>query len=148
MEPISQMAGIADEIRLSIAPVFLLTALAGFTTILTGRLTRGIDRARTLAKGGDGAGAGPVAADGAANLALIRRRLRLLLWAIRCLIAASTIVCIVVILIFLGDYVLPDMSTLIAIMFILAMALIVTGLLLFFAEVGVTVRRLDTVLGN
>lgn len=148
MEPISQMAGIADEIRLSVAPVFLLTALAGFTTILTGRLTRGIDRARTLAKGGDGAGAGPSMADGAANLALIRRRLRLLLWAIRCLIAASTIVCIVVILIFLGDYVLPDMSTLIAIMFILAMALIVTGLLLFFAEVGVTVRRLDTVLGS
>lgn len=135
MEPISQMIGIADEIRLSIAPVFLLTALAGFTTIMTGRLTRSIDRARTLAAGEE--------PDSGAAMALIRRRLRLVQWAIRCFAGAAIVVCVVVVCIFLGDYLLPDLSGIIGVLFMLAMALTVAGLLFFFAEIGFAVQNAD-----
>ncbi|MBA4072961.1 MAG: hypothetical protein C0497_14150 [Gemmatimonas sp.] len=44
-EPI---ATIAHVIQLSVAPVFLLTGIAGLLNVLTGRLARVIDRARVI----------------------------------------------------------------------------------------------------
>jgi hypothetical protein len=40
---------IARVIQLSIAPVFLITGIAGLLGVLSGRLGRTIDRARVLA---------------------------------------------------------------------------------------------------
>ena len=44
----AHVEGLARAIQMSVAPVFLLTGLGGLLVVLTNRLARIIDRARTL----------------------------------------------------------------------------------------------------
>lgn len=44
MEPIISTSTIAEEIQLSVAPVFLLTAIGGLLNVLASRLSRAMDR--------------------------------------------------------------------------------------------------------
>lgn len=136
METLISTQGIAEEIQLSVAPVFLLTAIAGLLGVLTQRLNRAIDRSRTLTEGG--ADAVIDAPPGA--LALVARRVSLIRWAMVSHIAAGALICLIVALIFLGDYVRPNLSPLIAALFVAAMTLILSGLLLLLTEVVQTVR--------
>ncbi|NBB70679.1 MAG: DUF2721 domain-containing protein, partial [Alphaproteobacteria bacterium] len=92
---------IADEIQLSLAPVFLLTAIAGLLTVLTSRLGRATDHARLVAE--------RIRADGdvdhdLAAFAVLRRRIALLRRAIGAIVVAAFVICLVIILIFLGEY--------------------------------------------
>lgn len=48
MPPESGLTEIAHVIQLAVAPVFLLTGVAGILSVLTNRLARIIDRARVL----------------------------------------------------------------------------------------------------
>ena len=73
---------ITHVIQLSIAPVFLLTAIAGFVNALLGRLARAIDRRRTLDE------LLPAYQDETETrthmeyeLALLARRIMLIMWA-------------------------------------------------------------------
>ena len=44
----ASLANVVETIRIAVAPVFLLTGLAALFGVMTGRLARVIDRARTL----------------------------------------------------------------------------------------------------
>ena len=48
MQTESQVVAIGHVIQLAVAPVFLLTGVSGLLAVLTNRLARIIDRARTL----------------------------------------------------------------------------------------------------
>jgi hypothetical protein len=48
MDIASDVTSIAHVIQLSIAPVFLLTAVGAMLGVLSSRLSRAVDRARTL----------------------------------------------------------------------------------------------------
>jgi len=48
MPPEERIAAIAHVIQLSIAPVFLISGVATFLSVLTNRLARIVDRARVL----------------------------------------------------------------------------------------------------
>lgn len=133
MELLMDSRSIAEEIQLSVAPVFLLTAIAGLLSILFSRLTHTVDQVMLISdlSGGDDK---PSPRD-RAKMSAFKVRMRLIKWAIRCKITAAVLVCLVVVCIFIGDYFSPDLSNLIAGLFIGAMMLIVAGFMLLFSEV-------------
>ena len=47
------IADVASAIQLALAPVFLLTGIAGLLNVMAGRLSRIVDRARTLTERND-----------------------------------------------------------------------------------------------
>ncbi|MDZ4812821.1 MAG: DUF2721 domain-containing protein, partial [Pseudomonadota bacterium] len=73
-------SGIAHAIQLALAPVFLLSAIGAMLAVMTNRLSRIVDRARSLETQ-----AAKQAEDGMhkrAELVLVARRARLVSWAI------------------------------------------------------------------
>ncbi len=97
--------GILHEIELSLAPVFLLTAREALRAFVGGRLDRILDDPESGA---------------------IRRRL--IRSAIRCLIVAATLVCVIVGAIFLQDYGVMKLTVPITALSIATVALIAAGL--------------------
>jgi len=144
MEFLTPTAGIAHEIRLSIAPVFLLTAIAGMLMVFTGRLTRAVDSA-VAGHAGTGPGDPGTARPGDAAAMTLLRRIWLIEWAIRLFVSAALLVCAVVVALFLGDYVEHNLAPLIAGLFIISMGLLIAGFVLFLQEVRLASRqtRLD-----
>lgn len=132
----TQVVSVAEEIRLSLGPVFVLSALAALASLLSQRLARCLD---LLHRPPDEHH--PALGDGAR--AALRRRMRMIQWAIRCSVAASVLICFVVIAIFINDITAPDLSTTITVLFVLSMLLVVTSLLLLLADVSVSVSQAE-----
>lgn len=135
MDP-DQVFSIAEEIRLAVAPVFLLTALAALSTLLSQRLTRCIDRVRALAGSRQDA-------SGQTAQGVLRRRLRVIQWSIRFSISAAILTCLVVVAIFASDTLLGDLEIIISTLFIAAMLLVVTSLVLLMIDIGFAVSGTD-----
>jgi hypothetical protein len=131
----SQTIGaVAHVIQLSVAPVFLLTAIGTMLGVMTNRLGRVIDRARVLETRLESAG--PEAVTHLHSyLAMLSRRADLIGHAITLCTSAAVLVCTVIALLFLGDYLRYDISVPVASLFILAMLLLVFGLLNFLREI-------------
>ena len=136
MDEIISTAGIAQEIQLAVAPVFLLTCIAAFLTVLSNRLGRAVDRARAVETVPDD-DASAVALPDASNL---RRRIWLIQWAIRLFVGAALLICLVVVMLFVGDYVAFEFSAFIAGLFIAAMLAMVCGLVMFLLEIAISTR--------
>ena len=127
---------ITRVIQLAIAPVFLLTAIGTFITALSNRLARAVDRRRVVrqqfAAGGEGA------AEMRAELAQIQRRASLIYLAILAAVAAALLVCLVVSA-FVGALLSIELSTMVAVLFILAMCALIISLSLFLREIFLAV---------
>ena len=125
---------IAHVIQLSVAPVFLLTAIGTMLSVMTNRLGRVIDRARVLEARLDAA-----PPEGVphlhAYLATLSRRADLIGHAITLCTSTAVLVCTVIALLFLGDYLRYDMSVPVALLFIVAMLFLVAGLINFLREI-------------
>jgi hypothetical protein len=128
------VGAVAHVIQLSVAPVFLLTAIGTMLGVMTNRLGRVIDRARIQEAKLDAATT-KVLADLHTHLATLSRRADLIGHAIALCTTAAVLVCTVIALLFLGDYLRYDMSIPVALLFILAMLLLVLGLINFLREV-------------
>ena len=128
------IGAIAHVIQLSVAPVFLLTAIGTMLSVMTNRLARVIDRARVLE-----AKLETAPAEGVphlhAYLATLSRRADLIGHAITLCTCTAVLVCTVIAILFLGDYLRYDMSIPVALLFILAMVLLVAGLINFLREI-------------
>jgi hypothetical protein len=128
------VSAVAHVIQLSVAPVFLLTAIGTMLSVMTNRLGRVIDRARVLE-----ARLEVAPPEGVAHLhtylATLSRRADLIGHAITLCTCAAVLVCTVIALLFLGDYLRWDMSFPVALLFVLAMALLVAGLINFLREI-------------
>jgi hypothetical protein len=128
------VGAVAHVIQLSVAPVFLLTAIGTMLSVMTNRLGRVIDRARVLEAKLEIAP--PAAVPHLhAYLATLSRRADLIGHAITLCTSTAVLVCSVIALLFLGDYLRYDMSVPVALLFILAMLLLVLGLLSFLREI-------------
>ena len=128
---------ITHVIQLAIAPVFLLTAIAGFINALLGRLARAIDRRRTLAEEQPQARNGDPA-DAEFELQLLARRIHLILWSIGLAVLSALLVCLLIGMAFVGAYVGAYVSTLsqgVALLFIASILALTGCLMLFFREV-------------
>lgn len=133
---------ISEVIQLAVAPVFLLTGIAGILSVLASRLGRVIDRARLvdrlLARIESEQHRDALLAE--ANV--LWRRIRLINWAIRLSVSSALMICVVVVSLFVGGLMDEKLGTLIAALFIAAMLLIISALLLFLLEVSNSTQKM------
>jgi hypothetical protein len=130
----SNVTEIAEAIRLAVAPAFLLTGIGAVLSVLTTRLNRIVDRERRLEVYLDGLDkeAQPPVHEA---LRILSRRARLTSWSITFCTSCALMICTVVALLFVGAVMDLDVSTPIALLFIIAMAVLILGLLIFLREI-------------
>jgi hypothetical protein len=125
---------IAHSIQLAVAPVFLLSAVGVTLTVLTNRLARIIDRARLL-EGPPTTDPGAVSSEIRAELGMLSRRAQLIQRAITLSTACALLICLVIATLFVGFALGRDLSWVIMILFIAALAAFIGALLLFLLEI-------------
>jgi len=139
--PASHATDIARVIQLSVAPVFLLTAIGTILGVLSGRLARIVDRARVLV-GVIGAAAPEQRPDAEAELAILIRRRHLVNLAITSGTTTALLVCVLIATAFVGFLAGADFSIALAVLFIGAMGAFVIALVFFLREILIAVGSL------
>jgi phage shock protein PspC (stress-responsive transcriptional regulator) len=128
------LSDIGHVIQLAIAPVFLLTAIATILNVLTGRLGRAVDRRRVLAAALPKLD-GEIAGLARQELEYEMRRIRLIYVAITMAVFAALLVAALISLAFIDPFVQLEFTTLIAVLFVLAMLALVTSLAILLREI-------------
>lgn len=141
MQTESQVVAIGHVIQLAVAPVFLLTGVSGLLTVLTNRLARIIDRARTLEERLARA-AEPQQPPLYAELGLLAQRGRMINRAVRLCTICALLICAVIVALFVGAFLSTDLSILIGLIFTGAMLALFLGLLTFLQEISVAIKSL------
>lgn len=135
------ISSIAHLIQISVAPVFLLTGVGSILSVLAARLGRIVDRSRVLE-------ASLPNIDGAqqtlAHLELTRlsRRAGLINWAISLCTICALLICTLIALLFVGDFISTSMANFVALLFVVAMLALIGGLLCFLREIYMAIRNL------
>ena len=130
----SDVTGIAHVIQLAVAPVFLLTGVAGLLSVLVNRLGRVVDRFRTLhGRLPDLQGEARRSAE--EEMDVLGRRTWYIHRAIALCTGGALLVCMVIATLFIGSLARLEVSMIIATLFILAMVSLVVGLLFFLREI-------------
>lgn len=130
---------IAQAIQLSIAPVFLLAGIGAVLNVIAGRLSRVIDRSRTLEKLHPGSN-GPEHDRHVWELRQLDRRMTVINAALFLCVSSAVAICTVVALLFVAELTNLKIGTLVALTFILATVLLVAGLVMFMIEVRLSLR--------
>ena len=134
---------LAQLIQLSVAPVFLLTGIAGILSVMTHRLARVIDRTRHLE---EKAGALPAEETLVTEeLRTLRRRMHAINRAIALCTYSALLVAAVIASLFLSALFGFHVAPVIAGAFVLAMLLLIGGLTNFLAEVHIATRFMRAV---
>jgi len=134
---------LAHIIQIVVAPVFMLTGIAGFLNVMSGRLGRIVDRARIMERRVSTIKNPEILALSEAELKNLWRRIKLINGSIGMCTASALFVCSVVISLFLGGFWNFDLSLMIVGMFIIALCLLIYALLLFLKEVQLAARTLQ-----
>lgn len=142
MDTNAPIYAIFEAIQLAVAPVFLLTGIGAILSVLTTRLGRVVDRARLVERR-----IPQVASDDyrellRAETGVLWRRIKVINWAIRLSVSSALTICVVVMCLFVGDLAMFNMGTLIAVLFVAAMALLVLALLFLLFEVSISTRKM------
>jgi len=138
----SSIEAVAEVIRLAVAPVFLFAGIAGLLGVLSTRLARIIDRARVIERRIPAAKSDEQRTLMRRETKVLWRRIALINWAIRLCIAGALSVCLVIIALFLGEFVSVNIALIVAVLFVTAMVLIVTGLLFLLSEVSLSTSHM------
>lgn len=145
MHPImdtSVVNSVAHLIQLSVAPVFLLAAIAGLLNVFVGRLTRIIDKIEKLQffeeKKLQTDSSFKMSEKMTSRKAFLLKRLRTTNVAIALITSAGLMVAVVIITMFLSAMLDFQDGTLISTFFILAMIFLISSLLLFLKEISYT----------
>ncbi len=135
----NEISLLAQIIQLSIAPVFLLTAIGAFLSAITTRLGRVIDRARLLEN--------IIATEGAdgneltiAELAGLDRRMLLANRAVGLSIGSALTVCALIMVLFLSAVSPIHLDEIVPILFIVALVLLTSSLTAFLLEIRISIR--------
>jgi len=142
MEPIDSIRAIAGVIQLAVAPVFLIAGIAGLLNVLSTRLGRIIDRARVIERRIPQANVEEQRELLRAETTTLWTRIDLINWAIRLCVSGMLTVCLVIVALFVGDFVSFNISAVIAILFVISMLLIIGGLIFLLREIGVSTRTM------
>lgn len=138
----SSIEAIASVIQLAVAPVFLLAAVAGLLGVLSTRLGRIIDRARVIERRIPQAKREEQRAIMRAETSTLWRRIALINWAIRLCVTGALAVCLVIMALFVGEFVVFDIAAAVAVLFVIAMILLIAGLVFLLREVNVSTRHM------
>ena len=134
------MVDIAHLIQSSVAPVFLLTGVAASLGVLTNRLSRIVDRARTLEE--QLAGHPGEAPHLHGDLTVLARRANYINIAISLATIAALLVALVVVALFANAFFASGLAALIALLFVGAMVCLSAAYIAFFIEVRIAVAAL------
>lgn len=126
----------AWAIQLALAPVFLLTGIAGLLSVMTGRLSRIVDRMRQL--DGDKGGGGEPGSDAALRVLELRRHFSGI--AITACTVAALLICVVIATLFVEVLLDAPLKWLVGGLFTAAMLALVVGLACFLREVHLAMR--------
>lgn len=141
MDQSAAVTAIAHLIQLALAPVFLIAGIGALLNVLTQRLARVVERARTLEfelRSADES----VRSGSAAELRLLDMRMTFVNLAIICCTASALFVCVVVAILFVADLSAFPFGRPVAWLFIAAMLLLISGLLLFLIEIHLAMRSI------
>jgi len=141
MDPIANPESVSQAIEAAVAPVFLIVGIAGLLNMLSGRLGRVIDRTRFVTSEIDRLGDGEGIERLRAERRRLRRRIELTNWSIRACVGCAFVVCLLVMTLFVNDFVAVELGVLVAALFVVAMLLIILGLGLLLIEVGLASRQ-------
>ena len=124
---------VAQIIQLAVAPVFLLAGIGAFLNVCAGRLSRIVDRARTiepllLSSRGD------EHERWLGEIRVLDRRMALVSRAIFLSVLAAVLTCAVVVLLFAAGLTDAQFGTAIALLFIASMMAVGTGFGVFLVE--------------
>ena len=124
------MLGLARAIQLSVAPVFLLTAIAGLLGVISNRLARVLDRAQRLQS----------VTDEAMDLSLLKRRMTLLTRASEAVTTTGVLVAAVVAVTFISAIAVIDLTAIVVPLFVVAMVSLMVGLLTLLLDARISAR--------
>jgi len=137
---------VQQAIQLSVAPVFLLTGIAGLLGVMANRLARIIDRARAVSSLVGEPTSERAVTLARRELASLERRRRLASWAINCCTGAALLVSTVIVTLFIEEMLAVSLRWLAGGQFVAAMLLVIAGLSCFLTEVYTATHasRIDT----
>lgn len=138
----NSIQAVAGVIELAVAPVFLLAGIAGLLGVLSTRLARIVDRARVIERRIPQAKQDEQRVLMRRETTVLWRRIALINWAIRLCVAGALAVCLVIVALFLGEFVAFNIALAVAALFVLAMVLIVAGLVFLLSEVNLSTRHM------
>lgn len=139
---VPDLAILGRTIQSAVAPVFLLVATGNLINVMTGRLARVVDRSRDLEER-------YAVTEGTEHTRIVwelrrlDRRMSVVNTAIGMAVACGVVVCLMVAALFLGEVAGFATGVAVALLFVLAMALLIGSLVLFLVEVRqatVTIR--------
>ncbi|MFT6899418.1 MAG: hypothetical protein ACJA13_003854 [Paraglaciecola sp.] len=139
----SSVSDLAQVIQIVVAPVFMLTGIAGFLNVMSGRLGRIVDRARVIErrvailKNPDNLKASKF------ELKYLWRRIKIINHSIGMCTASALFVCAVVVSLFLGEFLMIDLSQVVVGLFVIALFLLIVALISFLKEVQLATRTLQ-----
>jgi sterol desaturase/sphingolipid hydroxylase (fatty acid hydroxylase superfamily) len=138
---VSSLPGLAKLIQLSLGPVFLLSAIGTILNMLTGRLSRIVDRARLIEERFTPRDH-PDHGHQVRELRLLDRRMTIVNNAIFLCTASAVLICLVVAAMFLARLAGFGFARTLAVTFAGALLLLIAGLVLFLVEVRVAVAAI------
>jgi hypothetical protein len=138
----THITDIARLIQLSVAPVFLLTAIGAMLGALNNRLSRIVDRRRlledrsrkTISDGGE------APKEDLQELALLAQRIGLIYHSFMFAVISGLLVCLLVALVFTGVFIAYDLARIVSTLFILAMFALIGCLVLLLREIFIAVK--------
>ncbi len=137
-----EVSDIAHVIQLSVAPVFLVTGIGAMLSVLSFRLGRAVDRARVLQDVLSALNDEQRIAGIHRELCVLSVRTGLINWAITLCTTSALLICLVIMVLFVGALVGLDIATPIAVLFILSMAALISSLLIFLKEIRLATANL------
>ncbi|HEY5712675.1 MAG TPA: DUF2721 domain-containing protein [Allosphingosinicella sp.] len=134
-------SAIAHQIQLAVAPVFLLAGIGSFLNVMAGRLARIVERSRALALEFSSFDE-ETRTLATAELVILDRRMTVVNLALSACTAAALFVCVLVAMLFVADLADVAFGRPIAWLFVIAMLMLITGLVLFLWEVRLAMHAL------
>ena len=137
MLPSPYLSTVSETIQAAIAPVFLLAGIGAFLNVMVGRLSRIVDRARTIEQLHPRS-TGQEHDRHVWELRIIDRRIAVINNAIFLCTASALVVCVVVALMFVSRLANLHVGLWVAATFIVSMLLLMAGLVYFLIEVRIS----------
>ena len=142
MDPTADVTSIAHVIQLSVAPVFLLTGVGAMIAVLTNRLGRAVDRARSL-EGRYGGAPADEQATFRSELRVLERRSRMIYAGMLLCALCALLVCCVIVGLFASTITATAVAPIIGALFVAAMFAFMGALIAFLLEVHLALRTLQ-----
>lgn len=138
-----QATDVAHLIQVALTPIFLISAIGVTLNVLTSRLSRIVDRARSMEAIVCRPDYLPDGRDLNAALAVLARRARYINAAITLIILSALFIALVVVMLFVNAFGHWNFSAFIAILFILSMLALASALTAFLIEVRIATTNLQ-----